>query len=132
MAKEEKKPSVLHSFLGGLLFTIVLVVVIPVVTAILIQPIVEDMFEDQNYGVLTSSLIVTLVMLVLMILFILLLGGGAILRKYGLIGVIGLIAAYWFLGNVWGAALPIAILVLFAVFSHYREKKKAEKRSKKN
>jgi hypothetical protein len=123
MANDEK-PGALHSFLGGLLFTIVLVVVIPVVTAILVQPVVEDLFEDHTIGVLAGSLIVTIVMLIFMILFILLLGGGAILRKYGLIGVIGLIAAYWYLGDIWGAAIPVAVLILFAGIGFVRESKK--------
>lgn len=123
MAENEKKPGLLHSFLGGLILTIVLVVVIPVLTALLIQPFVEDMFAEHNYNVLTSSLIVTIVMLVVMILFILLLGGGAILRKYGILGIIGLIAAYWWLGDIWGAALPIAIIILFAVFGKRKKKK---------
>jgi len=122
MAKNEEKPGALHGFLGGLILTIILVVVVPIVTALLIQPFVENMFAEHNYNVLMSATVVTIVMLVVLILFILLLGGGKILRKYGIFGVIGLIAAYWYLGDVWGAALPIAVIIIFAVFGGRKKK----------
>lgn len=105
-------PGVIHSFLGGLLFTLILVVAVPVVTTALIEPRVVEFVGDTSIAVLTSSTIVTLIMLAVMVVTMLLLGGGAVLRKYGVIGVIGLVAAYWIMGNVYDAVIPVIVLVL--------------------
>ncbi len=105
-------PGIIQSFAGGVLFTILLVVVVPVITTAYIEPLVIDAVGDTAIATLTSSTIVTIVMLIVMVLFILLLGGGAVLRKYGIVGVIGLIVAYWLMGNVYDALIPVAVLIL--------------------
>jgi hypothetical protein len=124
MAKDDKKPGIAHSFLGGLILTIVLVIVVPVLTAWLVRPIIEEQFGDVSFSVFTSDMVVGALMLLVMILFLILLGGGKIFKKYGIIGVIGLIIAYWLLGNVWDAVLPILIILLMTGFSFWRESKK--------
>ena len=124
MSKDNDKPGLLHSFLGGLLMTILLVVVVPVVTAWLITPIVNDYFGDVGLGPFTPSMFVTAIMLLVLIVFLLLLGGGKIFKKYGVFGVVGLIVAYYFLTTIWDAILPVAIIIIMVLFSWYRESKK--------
>jgi len=124
MAKNEEKPGALHSFLGGLLLTIVLVVVVPAVTAWLLAPIVKDMFGEVHVWEFTSEMFIGAIMLLIMILFLILLGGGKIFKKYGVIGVVGLIIAYWLLGNVWDALLPVIIIIIMVGFSYWRENRK--------
>ncbi|MDR0778695.1 MAG: hypothetical protein LBE48_04585 [Methanomassiliicoccaceae archaeon] len=125
MAKDGNKPGLLHSFLGGLIFTIVLVVIVPILIAWLVEPIVVDIIGDtQIAGLIDTASLVTVVMLIILILFLILLGGGKIFKKYGIIGVIGLIIAYWLLGNVWNAVIPVIIIMLLVVFSYLKGDKK--------
>ncbi len=120
--KSDDKPGLLGSFIGGLIFTLLLVVVVPVVCEILIQPIVLDIVGDNAFMWFSSSLIVTIIMLVVIILFSMLLGGGAILKKFGIVGVIALIVAYWLLGDLPGAVLPVAVLIIMFVIGKVRGK----------
>ena len=113
--------SLLESFVGGLIFTLILVVVVPVVCNMFIQPFVEDLVGNNAFMWFSSSLIVTLIMLAVIIVFSLVLGGGAILRKFGIIGIIALIIAYWLLGNLPGAILPVAVLIIMFVVNKVRD-----------
>jgi hypothetical protein len=63
----------------------------------------------------SSSLIVTIIMLIVIVLFSVFLGGSAILKKFGIIGVIALIVAYWLLGDLPGAILPVAVIIIMFV-----------------
>ena len=78
-------------------------------------------------------------MLLITILFSLLFGGGAILRNYGVIGVLGMVFAYWLLGNIYGAVIPVLTLIAVCILKylwnrHLKKKilpkKKKEKRKK--
>jgi len=123
MTENEVKPGRLHSFLGGLFFTILLVVIVPMLTAWFVGPIVNDIFEGANLGPFTPSMFITAIMLIVMILFLLILGGGKIFKKYGFFGVIGLIAVYYLLGNVFDALLPVIIIIFLAIYTYYKERK---------
>ncbi len=115
MAKNKKEKSdrnIATSFLGGLICTLVLVVVVPIVSDLYIRPVVEDLVQNTAIVWISSSLLVTLIMLAVLILFTVVLGGGAILRRYGVVGVIALIVAYWLIGNLRGAVLPVAVLII--------------------
>ena len=103
------------SFIGGVIFTIILVVVIPIITSVYLQPIIEEEFNSIEIAIVSSSLIISGVMLLITFLFIFLFGGGAILRNFGIAGVMGLIFAYWLLGNPYGAIMPVATLILIAI-----------------
>jgi hypothetical protein len=123
MANEEKT-GVLHSFMGGLLLTILLVIVIPVLSAVFIEPIVTENLGDVALGPFTPGMFVTAVMLLVFILFLLLLGGGKIFRKYGILGVVGLITVYVLLERPYDAILPVAIIILFVAVGYIRDGKK--------
>jgi len=122
------KMNPLYALLGGMIMTILLVVVVPWVTVQYISPMVEDMIGDANISTelisVSSSVIAAIVMLVILVIFLLVLGGGAIVRNFGVIGVIGLVVAYWLLDDIYGCVLPICIIILFAIISYIREKKK--------
>ena len=129
----------IKAFIGGILFTLILVIVVPVVTTNYIQPVIEDYVGDRGVGIISSSMIISVLLFLVTIIFSLLFGGGAILRNYGIIGVLGLIFAYWLLGNIYGCIIPVATLILFAIlkriwdwFKNRKEKKPdKEKKSKK-
>ncbi|MDR0790975.1 MAG: hypothetical protein LBE47_00370 [Methanomassiliicoccaceae archaeon] len=121
MAKDDKKPGLLHSFLGGLFLTIILVVVIPILSAIFIEPIVHDAIGELYIGdTISTASLVTAAMLLIFILFLLLLGGGKIFKKYGVMGVVGLIAAYWYLDRIEDAVIPVIIILILVGFSYLK------------
>lgn len=105
------------SFIGGLVFTIILVAIVPAVCDYFIQPVVEDIIGDTAFMWFSSSLIVTIIMLAVLVVFMMVFGGSAILKKFGLIGVVALIVAYWLLGNIYGAILPLAALLVMWLWS---------------
>jgi len=131
MAKEEKK-GVGSSLVGGIIMTLLLVVAVPIIISWFIQPYVEDFIGDTSLLGLTSGAIGAIVMFVILVLFMLLLGGGAILRKYGVIGVAGLIVAYVLLGYFvdeafyMGWVLPVIIVLILGAVSFLRDKKKGK------
>ena len=123
------------AFIGGVFFTLMLVIVIPVITSTWIQPFVEKQVDHLAIAVISTSLLVSVNMLLVTIGFSLLLGGGAILRRYGIIGVLGLIFAYWLLGNPYGAVIPVATLILVAIlkwlWNRHKNKGKPKKEKKR-
>lgn len=122
------------SFLGGLVFTLIFVVAVPVVCDYFIQPIVEDAVGDTAFMWLSSSLIVTLIMLAVLVVFSLLLGGSAILKRFGWVGVIALIAAYYLIGDLPGAVLPVICILIMMLWQrrkggpHKRKHRSKKKR----
>ena len=122
MSKDNSETGAMHSFLGGLLLTVVLVVVVPMLSAWFVEPIVQEALGDLTLGPIDASTLITAAMLLVLILFLLLLGGGKIFKKYGVIGVVGLVAAYWYLGNVWNAVIPVAVILLMVAVSWIRDK----------
>lgn len=133
----------IKAFCGGILFTVILVVVVPLVTTIWMQPFIEGVVysyiekeaESLGIAIFSSSAIISGILFILALCFGFLFGGGAILRNFGVIGVLGLIFGYWLLGNPYGAIMPVATLILFAILKQlwikYSEKRKARKERKK-
>lgn len=124
---------IVKAFVGGILFTLILVIVIPVVTTVYMQPIIEEEVNSLGIAIVSSSVIISVIMLIITLCFGFLFGGGAILRNFGIVGVLGLIFAYWLLGNIYGAVIPVATLILFAILKRLWEmhKKKGKKEKKK-
>ena len=125
---------IVKAFVGGILFTLILVIVIPVVTTVYMQPIIEEEVNSLGIAIVSSSVIISVIMLIITLCFGFLFGGGAILRNFGIVGVLGLIFAYWLLGNIYGAVIPVATLILFAILKRlwemYKKKGKKEKKKK--
>jgi len=112
----------------GIVLTLVLVVAVPVIISWLIEPYISDLINstvgDDVVG-LSAGAIGGIVMFLVLVVFMLLLGGGKILKKYGVIGIAGLIIAYVFiLDQLWGWVIPVAIVILLGLVSFARDKKK--------
>ena len=45
-----------------------------------------------------------------------------ILKKFGIIGVIALILAYWALGNLPGAILPVACIIIMFLWQRHKDR----------
>ena len=118
---------IVKSFAGGLLMTLVLVVLVPIVCNEYISPMVSEMVGDSRLLMLSSDMIVNLLMWLIIIGFMVLLGGTMIMRKCGIFGVIGLIVAYWLLGDVTDALIPLLMLVLSMIILKTIEIKKRKK-----
>ncbi|MCL1811650.1 MAG: hypothetical protein FWG41_05495 [Methanomassiliicoccaceae archaeon] len=127
--KSDKKKNPIVSLIGGIVMTILLVVVVPVVISWLIEPYILEFIGDSSLDLafvqLTSGTIGAIVMFIVLVLFMLLLGGGAILRRFGVIGILGLILAYVFLlDQLWGWVVPVIIVTVLGLVSFLRDKKK--------
>ena len=118
---------IVKSFAGGLLMTLVLVVLVPIVCNEYISPMVSEMVGDSRLLMLSSDMIVNLLMWLIIIGFMVLLGGTMIMRKCGIFGVIGLIVAYWLLGDVTDALIPLLLLVLSMIILKTVEIKRRKK-----
>jgi len=111
------------SFAGGLICTLLLVVAVPVICDILIKPVVSDLVGDATIASLSSGTIVTIIMFIVLVLFSVLFGGSAILRRFGVIGVIALIVAYWALGRLMDAVIPVAVIIIMVIWAYYKANK---------
>ncbi len=121
------------SFIGGLVLTLVLVVIVPVVVNKYISGYIVDIVGDTTFLTLSSDVIVNILIWLIMIGFMVLLGAGGVLKRFGIVGIIGLIVAYWLLGDVRDAIIPLAtlaiVLVLTKTYRMKKEKKKEQKSS---
>jgi len=130
MAEKKEKPNFAASLAGGLLMTIVLVIIVPLIIGWFIAPIVADIIGDNSMGGLAAGTIVAIILFIILVLFMLLLGGGRILKKFGIIGIAGLILAYillgYFIDPVYytGWIIPVIIINLLAGVSFLKDKKK--------
>ena len=118
---------IVKSFAGGLLMTLVLIVLVPIVCNEYISPMVSEMVGDSRLLMLSSDMIVNLLMWLIIIGFMVLLGGTMIMRKCGIFGIIGLIVAYWLLGDVTDALIPLLMLVLSMIILKTIEIKRRKK-----
>ena len=105
----------LLSFVGGLVMTLVLVTVVPVVVDTVVERYVSELVGDSTFLVLSSDVIVSMLVWTVVIGFMLVLGSGGILKRYGLFGIAGLVVAYWALGDVTDAFVPLATLAIVLV-----------------
>ena len=96
------------SFIAGLLMTLILVIAVPMFVDTVVQKYIEDVVGDTTFLTLSSEFIVNLLVWLIIIGFIVLLGAGGILKRFGIFGIIGLIVAYWLLGDVTDAFIPLA------------------------
>ena len=103
------------SFVAGLLMTLILVIAVPMFVDTVVQRYIEDVVGDTTFLTLSSEFIVNLLVWLIIIGFIVLLGAGGILKRFGIFGIIGLIVAYWLLGDVTDAFIPLATLAIVLV-----------------
>ena len=117
------------SFVAGLLMTLILVIAVPMFVDTVVQRYIEDVVGDTTFLTLSSEFIVNLLVWLIIIGFIVLLGAGGILKRFGIFGIIGLIVAYWLLGDVTDAFIPLATLAIVLVIGkslEIRRRKRCE------
>lgn len=117
------------SFVAGLLMTLILVIAVPMFVDTVVQRYLEDVVGDTTFLTLSSEFIVNLLVWLIIIGFIVLLGAGGILKRFGIFGIIGLIVAYWLLGDVTDAFIPLATLAIVLVIGktlEIRRRKRCE------
>ena len=102
----------LKSFAGGLLMTLVLAVLVPLVCNEYVMPELDSLIGDRSFLMITSDVLVNLLMYLVVFGFMGVLGGTMIYRTCGVFGVLGLIAAYAVLGDVSDALIPVLMLIL--------------------
>ena len=124
--------SVLKSFAGGLLMTMVLVILVPIICDGFIMPYVSGFIGDQSFLMMTSDMLVNLLMYLIFFGFMALLGGTMIYKTCGVVGVLGLIAGYALLGDVNDALVPVLMLLLSMVIMKTIEIKRRKKEKLKN
>lgn len=115
------------SFLGGLVLTLVLVVVVPVLVNDYATGYFEELIGDRTFLMLSSDVIVNILVWVLVIGFMLVLGAGGILKRFGIVGILGLIVAYWALGDITDAVVPLATLAIVLVIAKTVEIKRRKR-----
>ena len=101
---------VMTKFCAGVIMTLLFVIAVPFISQTYIMPVVVDVVGDNTFLILGSQATVELIMFTVLILFVFLLGGGAVLRWCGVAGVLGMIFAYWLLGDVTKAIIPLLCL----------------------
>lgn len=121
------------SFVGGIIFTLLLLLAVPEFCERVVKPFVESNVGGTTFIWLTSSMIVSVVMLLITLVFMFILGGGGIMRLFGVTGVIGLIAGYYLIGRPEDAIIPVGTLIVVMCFSAVRRRKKEKaKQAEKN
>lgn len=115
------------SFLGGLVLTLVLVVVVPVLVNDYAAGYFEELIGDRTFLILSSDVIVNILVWVLVIGFMLVLGAGGILKRFGIVGILGLVVAYWALGDITDAVVPLATLAIVLVIAKTIEIKRRKR-----
>lgn len=115
------------SFVFGVLLTLILVVVVPIIVDSYIQTYIADLVGDTSFLTLSSEVIVNLLVWIVIIGFMLILGAGGILKRYGIFGIAGLVVAYYILGDITDAFIPLATLAIVLVLGKTLEIKKRKK-----
>lgn len=119
------------SFVGGLVMTLVLVVLVPVFIDTYASKWISDVVGDNQFLFLSSDIIITLLVWLVIIAFMVVLGAGGILKKFGIFGIVGLIVAYWLLGDVTDAIVPLVTLAIILVILKTIQIKKSKKNTEK-
>lgn len=115
------------SFFGGLLMTLVLVVLVPMLVDRYVQRYIADLVGEATFLTLSSEVIVNILVWLIILGFILILGAGGILKRFGWVGIVGLVVAYWALGDVTDAFIPLATLAIVLVIGKTMEIKRRKK-----
>ena len=105
------------SFFGGLLMTLVLVVLVPMLVDRYVQRYIADLVGEATFLTLSSEVIVNILVWLIILGFILILGAGGILKRFGWVGIVGLVVAYW----------ALAIVLVIGKTMEIKRRKKGER-----
>jgi len=118
-------------FFAGIFMTFLFVIVAPYLTENYITPYIIEAVGDSTFMFLGTQALIQVLLFLVMILFIVLLGGGAVFRWCGVVGILGMIVAYWLMGDVRDAIIPvISLTVVYIILIPFRKDDK-KKKSKK-
>ncbi|MGE4275538.1 MAG: hypothetical protein AB7E27_05690 [Candidatus Methanomethylophilaceae archaeon] len=102
-----------NRFLAGFAVTFFVVLIVPIIADYLLQPLLNTVFgEGSAVAAFSSSLVVTILLWVIVLLLKMMGSGSRVFQFLGIPGVIGLLAAYWIMGNLWGAIMPILSIIM--------------------
>ncbi len=122
---------IILKFCGGVAMTLLFVIAVPYVMYRYVTPLIVELVGDNGFLFLSSETLVAIIFYSILIGFALLLGGSAILRWCGVFGVLGMILAYYLLGNLEGAILPVlSLTAAYIVTIPYRTKKEEKRKAK--
>lgn len=107
----------LKSFVGGLIMTLVLVVLVPMIVDHYIETYITEVVGETTFLTLSSEAIVNILVWVVILAFFILMGAGGVLKRFGIVGILGLLAAYWLLGDITDAFVPVATLAIVLVIT---------------
>lgn len=122
---------ILVKFSGGVLMTLLFVILVPYVTDTYITPYITELVGGNEFLTMGSQTVIQFLIFLVMIVFIMLLGGGAVLRWCGVFGVIGMVVAYYLLGDVTDAFIPLLSLSVAYILTIPWRKRKEEKKKRK-
>jgi len=108
--------------------TLILALIVPAICSVYINPWIVDMVGDNTFLMLSSEMLANLLMWAVLIGFMVILGGTMVLRLCGVFGVIGLIFAYWLLGDVTKAIIPIIMLLISLGITMLLKRRKEKKK----
>lgn len=109
-----------RAFFNGFIITLAAAVLVPVLADVLLTPLLEDLLIERSFLIFSGPILVTLVLWSIVLLLKTRLSGGQIMRRFGVSGVLGLIVAYWYLGNPWGAVIPVLSIILVLLLTNRR------------
>lgn len=125
---------VVVKFSAGVVMTLLFVIVVPYITDTFIIPYIKEAVGDSGFLFIGSQTLIQVLIFAVMVGFMVLLGGGAVFRWFGVFGVLGMVVAYYILGDVTRAIIPIISIVIvwliFYILRKRREKRKAQKAAK--
>lgn len=101
-----------NRFLAGFAVTFFVVLVVPIIADALLQPFLQSIFGEGGLAAFSSSLLVTILLWVLVLLMKMVGSGSKVFQFLGVPGILGLLVAYWVMGNMWGAIMPILSIVI--------------------
>lgn len=120
---------IIVKFSAGMAMTLLFVIVAPYVTDTYIVPFITENVGDNQFLFIGAQTLVQILIVLVTVGFMLLLGGGAVFRWFGVFGILGMIAAYYILGDVTRAVIPIvSIVVVWLIFTLLRRKRKKRKK----
>ena len=116
------------SFVAGLVMTVALVVLVPVLVDTYVEGLITDLVGDTEVWFLTAEAIAKVLIWLVVMALMLVLGAGGVLRRFGVFGLVGLVFAYWLLGDVTDAVIPLLITAAMMLVSWSRDRgRKSEK-----
>ncbi len=112
--------AIIGSFVAGFVMTLALLLVVPGVVDNLVYPFIVDLVGTATPIIGPDQMAQVIVWAVLLLFFIVL-GAGGILRWFGVPGLAGLVVAYWCMGDVMDALLPLLTLCAVQVIMYDRK-----------